>query len=65
MSDNTGGIVKQIAVGTAGHTVHLELICLDAYGAQVIADDIRSRLQTDRVFSLICKVGSEVPERAT
>jgi hypothetical protein len=62
---NLAGIVKQIAVGTEGRTVCVELICSDAYGAQVLSDDITSRLKTDRVFSLICKVGAEVPESAT
>lgn len=65
MSDSLADIVKQIAVSTAGRTVCVELICEDAYGAQIVSDDIKSRLQTDKVFSLVCKVGAEVPERTT
>jgi hypothetical protein len=54
---NLAGIVKQIAVATEAETVILELICGDVYGAQVLHDDIASRLKTDRVLSLIVKVG--------
>lgn len=59
------GIVKQIAVATTGKTVCVELICANAYDAQIVSDDITSRLKIDKVFSLVCQVGPEVPERVT
>jgi hypothetical protein len=61
---NLAGIVKQIAVATEAETVILELICGDVYGAQVLHDDIASRLKTDRVLSLIVKVGGKVESGA-
>lgn len=54
------GVVKQIAVATDAETVIIELICGDAYGAQVLSDDIVSRLKVDHVLSLIVKVGATV-----
>lgn len=57
---NLAGVVKQIAVATEDRTVIVELICDNAYGAQVLSDDIVSRLKTDKVLSLIVKVGATV-----
>lgn len=58
---NLAGIAKQIAVATEEETVFIELICGDAYSAQVLGDDIASRLKTDHVLALIVKVaGAEI-----
>ena len=57
---NIAQIVKQIAVSAEDNTVCVELICSDAYGAQVLSDDITSRLKIDHVLSLIVKVGATV-----
>lgn len=57
---NLAGVVKQIAVATDQETVIIEPICDNAYGAQVLSDDIVSRLKTDKVLSLIVKVGATV-----
>ena len=54
------GIVKQVAVRTDEETVVIELICTDTYAAQVLKDDIVSRLRTDQGLSLIVKVDAEV-----
>ncbi|HYM31849.1 MAG TPA: hypothetical protein VEU47_11140 [Candidatus Cybelea sp.] len=54
------GVVKQIAVTTDDRAVVIELICTDAYAAQVLSDDIVSRLKCDHVLSLIVKVGALV-----
>lgn len=57
---NLAGTVKQIAVSAEEKTVFIELICAGNYEAQVLADDITSRLQTDQVLSLIVKVAAKV-----
>lgn len=57
---NLANIVKQIAVGADGKTVCVELICADEYGAQILCDDITSRLKTDRVLKLTVKCGAEI-----
>ncbi len=57
-------IVKQIAVSAEDRTVVVELICSDPYGAQVLSDDITSRLKIDQVLSLIVKVGATVESGA-
>jgi len=54
---NIAQIVKQIAISAEDQVVVVELICSDAYGAQVLSDDIISRLKCDHVLSLIVKVG--------
>lgn len=64
MSADLTRVVKQIAVSADERTVVVELICDDAYGAQVLSDDIISRLKIDRVLSLIVKVGATVESGA-
>lgn len=55
---NLADIVKQVAVATEDRTVSIELVCNDAYSAQVLGDDIASRLKTDHVISFIVKVAA-------
>lgn len=54
------GIVKQIAISVEEKTVFIELICANNYAAQVLNDDLTSRLKTDQVLSLIVKVAAKV-----
>jgi len=61
---NIAQIVKQIAVSAKDRTVVIELICSDAYGAEVLREDITSRLVNDRVLSVIVKVGATVESGA-
>lgn len=58
------GTVKQIAVSAEDETVLVELICHDAYGAQVLADDVISRLKTDGALKLTVKVGAVLQDEA-
>jgi hypothetical protein len=61
---NLAGVVKQIEIATEGNVVAIELICGDAYAAQVLSDDLVSRLKTDHVLSMIVKVGAVVGDDA-
>ncbi|MBR0871171.1 hypothetical protein JQ633_12440 [Bradyrhizobium tropiciagri] len=52
MTSSLAEIAKSIAVSVKRETVLIELICTDAYGAQVLCEDIQSRLTSGRGLSL-------------
>jgi hypothetical protein len=52
------GIVTQVASSIDGNTVVLELICTDDYAAQIVLDDVRSRLTSADGLRMTLRVGS-------
>jgi hypothetical protein len=56
-------VAQRIAIDVNGDTVKIELSCTDAYGAQVLADDLSDRLIKDHVLALIVKVAPIAADR--
>ena len=57
---NIAQVVKQVAVSIEQQTVVLELICSDEYGANVLFDDVLSRLNSDGGLSLLLRTGGMI-----
>lgn len=47
---------QRIAIDADGATVKIELMCSDAYAAQVLLDDLSDRLVRDHVLALVVRV---------